>query len=467
MTLQPTAQATAALDSKPRNPLLDRAILPTLLGLAWPNLIALSAQSLVAIGETSCIGRIGTEALAAMALVFPLIAMTQMMSAGAMGGGVSSAVSRALGAGSTDRARSLALHALGIGCGAGLAMTVGFIAAAPALLELLGGRGQVLVLAIDYAQTFFAGATAIWLFNTLVSVVRGTGNMRLSSAIVIAIAIVQIVLGAALSLGLGPAPQLGLKGIAIGQIAAHALGALFLLGHLTGGSARLRLGVKGIVADWAMASDILKVGALACLSPLQSILCVVILTRLAAMFGTTLLAGFGIGMRLELLLVPIAFSIGVACVPMVGMAIGAGRVERARRVAWTGACLAGSLIGAIGLAFALIPGLWGGLFSSETAVIAAVDRYLGIAGFGFPAYGFALCLYFASQGSGKILGPVLGGTVRLLSVMAGGWWLVANKGTFDELAVVILGSLSAYAIATAVFVRLTNWGPAPVTTKIG
>lgn len=454
-----SAESKASPPAAPANPLLDRAILPTLLGLAWPNLIALTTQSIVVIVETICVGRIGIEALAAMALVFPLIALTHMLSSGAMGGGISSAISRALGAEDVERARSLAVHAIGIGLAAGLAMTVVVISVAPDLLAMLGGKGLVLDLAIVYATTFFSGAVVIWLCNTLISIVRGTGNMRLPSATLIVIAISQIIFGVSLGLGFGPFPRLGLMGIALGQIAANVLGAILLATQLTGTSARLRLGLSGVSANAGMIRDILKVGAVACLSPVQSILCIVVLTRLAATFGTTPLAGFGIGMRLELLLVPIAFSIGVACVPMVGMAIGAGRVDRARRVAWTGACVAGALIGSIGLGLAWYPGLWGGLFTSEPAVLDAVSRYLGIAGFGFPAYGFALCLYFASQGSGKILGPVLGGTVRLAGVLAGGWWLLETKGEFEMLALVILMSLIAYAVATALFVRITNWAP--------
>jgi Na+-driven multidrug efflux pump len=207
-----------------------------------------------------------------------------------------------------------------------------------------------------------------------------------------------------------------------------------------------------------MFRDILEVGAVACLSPVQSILVVVILARLAAGYGTTSLAGFGIGVRLELLLVPIAFAFGVACVPMVGMAIGAGRIQRARRVAWTGASLSGVLIGGIGLLIAWQPWLWGRIFTADPAVLGAVDTYLGIAGLGFPAYGFGLCLYFASQGSGRILGPVLANTVRLAAVLAGGWWLVRTQGSFEALAWLIAGTLLLYGVAVGVFVAATPWG---------
>lgn len=440
------------------NRLLDGPILLTLLGLALPNVLALGVQSIAAVAETRYIGLLGTAALASMALVFPTIMLTQMMSSGAMGGGVSSAVSRALGAGDTVRARALALHALAIGSGVGLLVSALFFVFGPLLYELLGGRGEVLTGAIEYAQTFFMGAFAVWLFNSLLSIVRGTGNMRLPSVTVVAVGIVQIVTGACLSLGLAGLPKLGLPGVAIAQVGAHAVGGIFLVWFLTRPHSRLRLEIRGVQFRWEMFRDILKVGAIACLSPIQSILVVLILARFAASYGTEALAGFGIGLRLELLLVPIAFAIGVACVPMVGMAIGAGRIDRARQVAWTGALLSATLIGSIGLIVAMKPSLWGGIFTESPEVLSAVSRYLSVAGIGFPAYGLGLCLYFASQGSGKILGPVLAGTVRLAIVIAGGYWLSSSPSEFRDLAVLVAVAMLSYGLATALAVKLTRWG---------
>src|ERR1700710_2191698 len=141
-----------------RNSLVDGPILRTLLRLAWPNVVALSAGVCVVVAETSYIGRLGVESLAAMALVFPFVILTMTMSGGAMGGGVSSAIARALGAGDTDRASTLAAHALLIGLCFGLTFTVGMLMLEPFLLELLGGRGEVLSRAIGYVQIFFGGA---------------------------------------------------------------------------------------------------------------------------------------------------------------------------------------------------------------------------------------------------------------------------------------------------------------------
>src|SRR5450631_3406909 len=126
------------------NSLLTSPILPTLLRLALPNTVAMFGSTLVAVAETSYIGRLGTEPLAAIALVFPFAMLTQMMSAGAMGGGVSSAISRALGAGDRERAATLALHAAIIGLGAGALFTVIMLLFGRQFFALLGGRGRVL-----------------------------------------------------------------------------------------------------------------------------------------------------------------------------------------------------------------------------------------------------------------------------------------------------------------------------------
>src|SRR6478752_9265082 len=130
--------ATRVTPAAPVNSLLTSPILPTLLKLALPNTVAMFGSTLVAVAETSYIGRLGTEPLAGIALVFPFAMLTQMMSAGAMGGSVSSAVSRALGAGKRDRADSLALHAAMIGVCAGIFFTVMLLAFGRDFYGLLG-----------------------------------------------------------------------------------------------------------------------------------------------------------------------------------------------------------------------------------------------------------------------------------------------------------------------------------------
>jgi putative MATE family efflux protein len=454
-----TIEAPPAAPAKvPANGLLTSPILPTLLKLTLPNAIAMVGTTLVAVAETAYIGRLGLEPLAAIALVFPFVMLTQMMSAGAMGGGVSSAVSRAIGAGDRDRAATLALHAVMIGLLGGLFFTAVMLLFGRQFFMLLGGRGGVLEQALQYSHVLFSGAVSIWLVNTLASVLRGTGDMRMPSATLIGVAIIQIVVGGALGLGLAGLPQLGMRGVAAGQLVAFSLGAIFLAWILVSGRSRLTLDFHAFRFQRAMFLDILKVGAISCVAPLQSVLTILIFTKILAGYGTATLAGYGMGSRLEFLLTPISFAFGVASVPMVGMAVGAGMVARARKVAWTAGAASGLVVGLIGLIVAAHPVLWVSMFTSDPGVTAAAYSYFAWAGPAFAFFGLGTCLYFASQGAAKVGGPVLAGTGRLLLVGLGGWWLVSIDAPAWTLFALTGAAMVLFGLGVAASVWLTRWG---------
>ena len=442
-----------------RNALLEGPILPTLLWLAWPNVVALSAGTCVVIAETSYIGRLGVESLAAMALVFPFVILTMTMSGGAMGGGVASAIARALGAGDTDRAATLAGHALLIGVCFGLTFMLGMLIFGPRLLELLGGRGNVLAYAIGYVQIFFGGAVLPWLMNTFAGILRGTGNMKLPSLLILASAVCQIILGGTLGLGLGPIPQFGMRGVAAGSLTAYAISISVMGWYLFSGRGRVVPKVMGLRIQWAMLVDILRVGVVSCFSPLQSVLTVSIFTHMLAQFGTEILAGYGIGARLEFMLTSIAFAIGIASVPMVGMAIGAQRIARARRIALIAGCVAFVSVGLVATVIAIFPDLWVNIFTKDAGVRAASRQYLATAAPMYAFIGLAISMYFSSQGAAKVLGPVLAQTARLVFVAIGGWWLSAHHATAANFFTLAAASMVVLGLLSAASVFLTRWEP--------
>ncbi len=438
--------------------LLSGPILPLLLRFAWPNVVAMLAVALAAMAETRYVGQLGPAALAGMALVFPFVMLQNMLSAGAMGGGVSSAVSRALGSGDGSRANALAVHALWIGVAAGGGYMLLMWALGPWFMALLGGSGEALTHAWAYGQVAFSGSIFLWVLNTLSSVIRGSGNMRVPSATLISVALAQVLLGGSLGLGWWVWPPMGMQGVAAGGVIAQAAGALFLWFYLSSGRGQLKLRVRQTPLVSSHWMEILRVGAVACASPLQTVLTILITTRLVAWFGTEALAGYGIGTRLEFLLIPIAFAIGVASVPMVGMAIGAGQVARARRVAWTAAALASVLLSSLGLVVAWMPELWSTLFTSERAVTEASAMYFRWAGPFYGLFGLGLALYFSSLGAGKAAGPVLAGTLRLAVVGGGGLMLaVWEAPAWMIFALVGLG-MAVYGLSMVGLVKHTPWG---------
>jgi Na+-driven multidrug efflux pump len=205
-------------------------------------------------------------------------------------------------------------------------------------------------------------------------------------------------------------------------------------------------------------ADILKVGLLSSFNAVQVIAAAVIVTGLVGTFGTAALAGYGVGVRLELLQIPVVFAIGSALVVMVGTAIGAGDVQRARRVAWAGAALAAGVTGSVGITVALWPALWANLFSSDAAVLDAAYTYLRIAGGCYAFFGTGIALYFASQGAGRMLWPVLAGSARFLIAVLGGVLVLRYfNGGLAALFAVIGVAMIAYGTATVAAVKWSRW----------
>jgi putative MATE family efflux protein len=442
--------------------LLDAPIAPTLLRLATPNVAVMMAQAVVNISEAYFIGWLGPEALAGASLVFPLIMLMQTMSAGGMGGGVASAVARALGGGRRDDANALVLHAVVIACLMGALFTTGALWGGPTLYRAMGGTEGTLAAALAYSDLVFAGAVSCWLLNTLASLVRGTGNMLLPASVVIGGALVTLSLSPALIFGWGPFPRLGITGAAVAIITYYSLGSLVLLGYLGSGRSLVRLTLSGLRFRRSLFWEILRVGAPGSLNTLLTNLNVVLLTSLVAPFGTFALVGYGMGARLEYLQIPLVFGFGSALVTMVGTNIGAGRRARAQRVAWIGAGLAAAMTGSVGLLGACFPRLWLGLFSEAPEVLAAGSTYLTIVGPTYGFFGLGLALYFASQGAGQLLWPLLAGMARLIIAAGGGWLAIHWFGgglaaLFVAIAVafVIYGAMVAGAIKAGVWRQTT------------
>ncbi|MGH7390324.1 MAG: MATE family efflux transporter, partial [Candidatus Rokuibacteriota bacterium] len=378
--LSPPIRTPAGTHAARTRALLEAPIVPTLLRLATPTVLVTMVQASVITLDAYYVGRLGPEALAGVSLVFPLFMLMQTMSAGGMGGGVASAVARALGAGRRADADALAWHAVGIAVAMAGAFTVGIVGSGAALYRALGGSSTVVDVAIAYSNVIFGGALAYWLLNTLGSIVRGSGNMILPAAVMVAGAVVYAALAPALLAGRGPLPALGVRGPAAANIVAAGLGALVLLAYLCSPRSLVRLSLRGLRPRWACFREILRVGAPGSLNTVLTNLTVVLLTALAAPFGSPALAGYGMAARLEYLLIPLVFGFGSALVTMVGTNVGAGHRARAERIAWIGAGLAAALTGSVGLGAALAPEVWMRLFTADADAVAAGSTYLRIVG---------------------------------------------------------------------------------------
>jgi putative MATE family efflux protein len=457
------APAEAKAKAKAYDPrtrvLIEGPIVRTLVRLGAPNVLVMLAQSSVGLVETYFVAKLGTDPLAGVALVFPVVMLMQMMSAGAMGGGISSAIARALGSGRRDDANALALHATVIAIVFGLAFTIALLLGGRLLYAAMGGSGASLDAALTYSGVVFAGAILVWLFNSLANVIRGSGNMAVPAIVTCVGVIVLIPLSPCLIFGLGPLPRLGVAGGAVAVLIYYALGSVALLAYLRSERSIVRFTVAGVRLRWALFADILRVGLVAALVTVATNLTIAIATGLVGAFGPAAIAGYGTASRLEYLLIPLVFGLGGPLVAMVGTNIGAGRPERALRVAWIGAAIAAGLCELIGVAAAIFPYAWLSLFDTAPAMIDSGTRYLHVVGPVYGLFGLGMALYFASQGAGRVLWPLLANIARLIIAAGGGWlalrWTGSLTGVFIALSVALaaFGLINAAAVASGVWFK--------------
>jgi len=442
------------------HPLLTAPIGASLLRLAGPTTAVMVVQTFVAIAETFIFGRLGTEALAGFALVFPLMMLMTMMAAGGMGGGVAAAMARAVGGGRLADARALVLHALALGAVLALVFTLLAWTAAPALYRLLGGDGRALANALAYSHVLFSGALIIWANFFLSALLRGGGDAATPGRYMLLSSIAQVPLSYILALGIGDWPGLGMAGPALSSLTTSAVSALLQARALWRGKLGFIPALAGIALQGRLFWDILRVGLIASFSAFTANLTAMLVTGLVGRFGVAALAGYGIGVRLEFMLVPLAFGIGSGLTTLVGVAAGAHDWKRAIRVAWIGGLIAAAGIGAFGWLVALLPEGWARLFTEDRQVIEATVGYITrVAPFYF-LFALGMTLSFASQGAGRMSAPFVAGLTRMVVATVGGWFVVEILGWgLPGVFLAIAAGMIAFGCLIAGPLLLLPWGP--------
>jgi putative MATE family efflux protein len=298
--------------------LLEGPSLSRLLRLSAPNVLNLLAIAGMITFDGLFLGRLGSDALAGVSLAFPFVMLMQHTAASGMGGGVASAIARALGAGKRDIADALVLHTFVLALGLAAAFSVVLLLAAPIVFRWMGGQEQILSAALAYANVAFSGAISICMLNLLGSAVRGTGNMSLPAGVIVASVVGHVLISPMLIFGWGPLPALGPTGAGWGLMLSFGAGSLVLFAYLCSRHSLVRLTFRNASLRRGLFAEILKVGAPGVVNVILNNLSVVLLTGLAGHLGTKAAIGYAMGARLEYILIPLAFGFGTAIVAMVG-----------------------------------------------------------------------------------------------------------------------------------------------------
>lgn len=423
----------------------------TILRLAWPNVLVMAAQAAVGLIETYFVARLGTDALAGMSLVFPVFMLLQMVSAGAVGGAILSGVARALGADDRTRVNEVVWTSVLVTLLLSAATTVAVLLGGRWLYATMGGTGQGLSAALTYSGIVFAGAIPVWLFNSFAGMIRGTGNMLVPALVIVAGAVILIPASPLLIFGLGPFPRLGIAGGAVAVLCYYSVGAVILGWYIWSGRGVLKPSRLPPRLSAGPALDILRIGSASAANAFATNVTVAATLSLVSAANPALVAGYGAGVRLEYLLVPLVFGIGAPAAAMAGASMGARNPRRAGRVAWIAAGMAALVTEAIGIAAALVPEAWIRLFSDQPDIVAGGAAYLRAVGPAYGLFGAGFALYFASQGAGRIGIPLLAALLRVAVTVGVGRLAMATFGTTGLYGALAAG-LALYAAINAVSV---------------
>ena len=423
--------------------------------LAWaaPTTVLSLLQAAALLVETVVAARLGRSALAGYAVVLPFALLLGQMSAGAMGGGVVSAIARALGARKPEEASAMVLHALTIAMLFAAAFILAMVVFPRPILTAIGGP-EAAAEGVPYAIALFgAGAIPAWLANTLASVLRGAGKHGLAARINSLAWLVFPPLGWALAEPAG----LGLVGLGLG-FGIAMWGAAVAMGWVVAtGAAGFRPSLR-VPFQAAIFRSILAVGAVACALAMVANLTTILVTAQLKDYGPAAVAAYGVSARLEFLMIPLAFGVGSALTALVGRAVGGGDWDLARRTAWVGAGMAFAVCAVVGLSVALAPGAFAGFFASDAEVQGIAALALAYIAPAFAGFGLGMAMYFAAMGAGRMRYPVMAGLSRLVIAVIGGAFLADTLGwgLAGHFMGVALG-ISAFGLIAASAVRPAVW----------
>jgi putative MATE family efflux protein len=435
--------------------ILSGPLFPALLKLAIPTASVMFLSTLLSVAETYFVSSLGVDSIAGASLVIPMVMLMVMMSNGGIGGGVSSAIARAIGANDYQGAERLAYHAALIGIVFGGLFTLVLLVFGRAIYVSLGGTGHALQQALVYSDILFGSATINWVYILLQSALRGAGNVKVAALITLGNVLACLLLSPVLILGLLGLPKLGIAGAGYAQLICNVGSLAFIVGYMRSSSCDLQLRRHKI--RYLYFKQIMAVGLPSSLSAIFSNLSVTAITSAVGVFGVPALAGYGIASRMEYLLIPVMFGFGTAVLTIVGTNLGAGNIKRARQAALVNALFVGTVVELVGLFLAYSPDVWLGLFTNDPDVMLVGEKYLKTVG---PVYGLialVFAFYFAGQGAGKVFWPITAIFTRFAFAIGASVAVLRFHHDMDVLfAIIALGAFISGVLSVLGFLKVSG-----------
>jgi putative MATE family efflux protein len=424
--------------------------------LAVPMVLEMLMESVFAVVDIFFVGRLGASAVATVGLTESLMVIVYALAIG-LSIGAAATVARRIGEKDPERAALAAVQAIILGVVMAALLAVIGVAFGPRLLVMMGADADVLQIGSTFPRVMVGGSGTVLLLFLINAVFRGAGDAAIAMRVLWFANIINIALGPCLIFGLGPFPELGVTGAAVGTTIGRGCGVVYQLYHLTRSGGRLTVARRHMRLDGDTMRAILRISGTATFQNFVATASWMGIVRIISTFGSAALAGNTIGIRIILFALLPSFGVSNAAATLVGQNLGAGKPDRAEAAAWRAGLYNTICLGTIGLVFLVFAPWLIAIFTSDPEVAGYGVRSLRIIAFGLAFSGYGMVFTQAFNGAGDTRTPTWINLVVLWMLEIPLAWLLAHGAGFGPTGAFIAVSFAFLAL-TGVSARLFSKG---------
>jgi putative MATE family efflux protein len=426
--------------------------------LAVPMVLEMLMESVFVVVDVYFVGKLGKTAVAAVGLTESLLTIVYTLAVG-LGIGATAMVARRVGEKDAAGAAHVAVQTLALGVVVSILLGAAGFLFAPQLLALMGASRDVIAQGSGYTRVMLGGCASVVMLFLVNAVFRGAGDAAIAMRTLWLANALNIVLAPCLIFGVGPFPELGVVGAAVGTTIGRGLGALYGVSRLFRSGSRLRVTRAQLGLDAGVMKKLMSLSSSAMFQVFIGMASWIGLVRILSGFGDEALAGYVIGIRVILFALFPSWGMSNAAATMVGQALGAGKPERAERAVWIAGFYNMLFLGAVGLVFVVFAGTIVGFFTQDPTVLDYGSDCLRIVAAGFLFYAYGMVLTQSFNGAGDTRTPTVINLfvfwlweIPLAYVLAYTFGL-GPHGVFFAVAV----AFSTLAVASALVFRRGRW----------
>jgi putative MATE family efflux protein len=426
--------------------------------LAVPMVLEMIMESIFAVVDIFFVAKLGAAAVATVALTESMMAIVYTLAFG-LAIGTTATVARRVGEKDPDGAANAAVQAIALGLVVSISLGALGAIFAPDLLRLMGAGPDVLATGTGFARVMLGGSASVFMLFVINAAFRGAGDAAVAMRVLWFANLLNIVLGPMFIFGLGPFPEMGVTGAAVATTIGRTAGVLFAASQLWRGAGHIAVHRQHLSVRVGAMVNLARLCAVGTLQILLSTTAWIGLIRILATFGSVVVAGFGIAMRIVIFALLPAFGLSNAAATMVGQSLGAKDPARAERAVWTASRYNLAFLGALGGLIVLFAPWIVAAFTSDAGVARVATLGLRIIGLGFPLYAFGMVITQSFNGAGDTWTPTWINVFVFWLFEIPLAWTLSNYTRLGYLGgfVAILAAYCALALVSAFLFRQGKW----------